>query len=80
LKFSVIAEMPLYFFRSYRVYSILSENLILLLDRIVTRQAKETATYNGITIPAGMNIQADVWGLHHDNEFWEQPTVFNPER
>ncbi|XP_061191534.1 cytochrome P450 3A4-like [Saccostrea echinata] len=47
---------------------------------IVTRQAKETATYNGITIPAGMNVQADVWGLHHDKEFWDQPSVFNPER
>ncbi|XP_052689109.1 cytochrome P450 3A9-like [Crassostrea angulata] len=47
---------------------------------IVTRQAKNTATYNGITIPAGMNIQADVWSLHHDEEFWEQPSVFNPDR
>lgn len=46
----------------------------------MTRQAKETATYNGITIPAGMNVQADVWGLHHDEEFWEQPSVFDPER
>lgn len=53
---------------------------IFILYRIVTRQAKNTATYNGITIPAGMNIQADVWSLHHDEEFWEQPSLFNPDR
>lgn len=55
-------------------------NALFILYRIVTRQAKNTATYNGITIPAGMNIQADVWSLHHDEEFWEQPSVFNPDR
>ncbi|XP_067672070.1 cytochrome P450 3A11-like [Haliotis asinina] len=47
---------------------------------IVTRRAAKTKTYNGVTIPADMNVHANVWALHHDEEFWESPETFDPER
>lgn len=47
---------------------------------IVTRKAAEARTYKGITIPAGMCIQGNVWALHRDEEYWADPENFNPER
>ncbi|KAK3607440.1 hypothetical protein CHS0354_035139 [Potamilus streckersoni] len=47
---------------------------------IVTRQAAESRIYNGVHIPAGMAIQANVWALHHDGHFWQNPEAFIPER
>ncbi|KAL5018223.1 hypothetical protein ScPMuIL_003945 [Solemya velum] len=47
---------------------------------IVTRRASKTKHYNGVTIPAGMAVQANVWALHHDKDFWENPDTFDPER
>ncbi|XP_033752365.1 cytochrome P450 3A11-like [Pecten maximus] len=47
---------------------------------IVTRQAAAARTYGHVHIPAGMNVQVDVWGLHHDSKFWNQPQKFMPER
>ncbi|XP_060071556.1 cytochrome P450 3A8-like [Ylistrum balloti] len=47
---------------------------------IVTRQAAAARTIGDLHIPAGMNVQVDVWGLHHDNQFWNQPEKFIPER
>lgn len=47
---------------------------------IVTRQAAQSRCYNGVFIPAGMNVQANVWGLHHDGDFWQDPDAFDPDR
>lgn len=47
---------------------------------IVTRQAAAARTYGHVYIPAGMNVQVDVWGLHHDEKFWNEPQKFIPER
>lgn len=48
--------------------------------RLVTRKAALTRIYNEITIPAGMNVLVDVWGLHRDPDLWEDPDTFDPER
>ena len=48
--------------------------------RIVTRQATASRVIKGVHIPAGMNIHANIWALHHDPQFWNQPQVFDPER
>ncbi|KAL3877748.1 hypothetical protein ACJMK2_035410 [Sinanodonta woodiana] len=47
---------------------------------IVTRQAAESRSYNGVYIPAGMAVQANVWALHHDEQLWQNPEEFIPER
>ncbi|ESO83981.1 hypothetical protein LOTGIDRAFT_108496, partial [Lottia gigantea] len=47
---------------------------------IVTRRASETKIYNGITIPEGINIQANIWALHRDSSYWQQPSTFDPDR
>ena len=33
-----------------------------------------------VKIPSGMNVQVDVWGLHHDSDLWDDPQTFEPER
>ncbi|XP_059178255.1 cytochrome P450 3A6-like [Physella acuta] len=47
---------------------------------IVSRQACETRRYGHVTIPAGMNVLANVWALHRDKSYWTDPDTFNPER
>uniref|UniRef100_H2YJR0 Uncharacterized protein n=1 Tax=Ciona savignyi TaxID=51511 RepID=H2YJR0_CIOSA len=32
------------------------------------------------TIPAGTNVSTSIFMLHRHENFWENPTVFNPER
>ncbi|XP_076456167.1 cytochrome P450 3A4-like [Babylonia areolata] len=49
-------------------------------SQIVTRQAADSRVVKGLHIPAGMNIHANIWALHHDPCFWNQPEVFDPER
>ena len=46
----------------------------------MTRKAAEDRTYKGIKIPKDMCIQANVWALHRDEEYWADPENFNPER
>jgi cytochrome P450 len=48
--------------------------------RIVTRKAAVDCMYGKVKIPAGMNVQVDVWGLHHDSDLWDDPQTFEPER
>lgn len=47
---------------------------------IVTRQATNDRTIKGFKLPAGMSIQANVWSLHRDEEYWDNPETFNAER
>ena len=34
----------------------------------------------GHVFPKGMNIIANVWAIHHDPEFWDDPFIYKPER
>ncbi|ESO93125.1 hypothetical protein LOTGIDRAFT_119744 [Lottia gigantea] len=53
-----------------------------LASVIVARKCMETCVVNGLTIPKGMVIQADLWSLHRDNDVWGEGDMelFNPER
>ena len=31
-------------------------------------------------IPAGTYVMLNLWGLHHDEELWDEPFTFKPER
>lgn len=54
--------------------------MMFIVFRIVTRKADKAREFKGFTIPAGMNIHANIWALHHDPEFWNRPEDFDPER
>ncbi|KAH3861757.1 cytochrome P450 3A24-like [Dreissena polymorpha] len=47
---------------------------------IVTRVGACSRKYKGIRFPAGMAIQGNIWALHRDQEYWEDPEEFRPER
>lgn len=41
----------------------------------------ETSTVNGMEIPKGMIVQANVWDIHYNTEIWgDNPAEFIPER
>lgn len=46
----------------------------------VNRKAKETSTYNGITIPKGACIMIPFWHIVMDPKIWPEPEKFIPER
>ncbi|KAK5043488.1 hypothetical protein LTR84_011957 [Exophiala bonariae] len=37
-------------------------------------------TYNGFVLPAGTNVHANQWAIHHDKELYPDPDNYNPER
>ncbi|GBM54698.1 Cytochrome P450 3A21 [Araneus ventricosus] len=44
------------------------------------RYALEDVQYEDIHIPKGTLIQAPVYLMHHDPDFWSEPEIFDPER
>ncbi len=34
----------------------------------------------GTALPEGLTVLPNLWGLHHDEEFWRDPEAFRPER
>lgn len=41
---------------------------------------KEDNIYNGVLIPAGSTIIANIWGMLHDHDVYPDPMSFKPER
>ncbi len=37
-------------------------------------------TVCGVTIPAKTQLMCNLWGMHHDKDFWGDPEQFRPER
>lgn len=46
------------------------------VPRVVTKSTE----IKGIVIPKGTQLLANMWGLHHDENFWGDPQEFRPER
>ncbi|KAK3760694.1 hypothetical protein RRG08_010667 [Elysia crispata] len=75
IDYETIQELPLFdavFDEVLRLYPTASF--------ITTRKASEERQYGDVKIPAGMNVLANVWALHRDPEFWDDPETFNPDR
>ncbi|XP_022343234.1 cytochrome P450 3A24-like [Crassostrea virginica] len=52
-----------------------------LASTVVARQCMESCTVNGIEIPKGMLVQANVWSVHYNQDHWiEETQKFIPER
>ncbi|GFU01064.1 cytochrome P450 2J6 [Trichonephila clavipes] len=45
-----------------------------------TRKAVEDIPIRGYVIPKGADITANLWALHHDPKYWDNPDEFRPER
>ncbi|GAB4010980.1 cytochrome P450 [Nocardioides ultimimeridianus] len=46
----------------------------------VGRRLSEDAVVDGYAIPAGADIAASIWSIHHDPDLWPEPDEFRPER
>ncbi|KAH8889206.1 putative cytochrome P450 [Thozetella sp. PMI_491] len=46
----------------------------------VPHMLMENDTYKGFFLPAGTIVFANTWGLHHDEDEYDQPDLFNPDR
>ena len=44
------------------------------------RLAEKDITIDNIHIPAGVNVDVPVWGMNHDEEYWDEPYEYKPER
>ncbi|XP_055355650.1 cytochrome P450 2C15-like [Paramacrobiotus metropolitanus] len=42
--------------------------------------AEEDATIQGYDIPKGTWLQANIYFVHHNTDWWDQPEQFNPDR
>eukprot|EP01133_Synstelium_polycarpum_P014602 gene14602-17266_t len=44
------------------------------------RAAKESVVFNDMVIPKGTQLIINIFGLHHDEDYWDKPSEFRPER
>ncbi len=51
-----------------------------LLMLAIPHQARCNTDINGYFIPRGTFIFPNLWALHHDEKYWDQPWQFNPNR
>uniref|UniRef100_H2Y0Z7 Uncharacterized protein n=1 Tax=Ciona intestinalis TaxID=7719 RepID=H2Y0Z7_CIOIN len=56
---------------SMRLYSLVPAN---------SRYCERDITINGVTIPKGTLVNIPVFGMGRDEEFWNEPLTFNPDR
>ncbi len=47
---------------------------------LVPHYTKKGGQINGYLIPENTAIMVNVWALHHDKRYWDEPWVFNPWR
>jgi len=42
--------------------------------------AKEGVVLGGFKLPVGTQVSPSIWAVHHDENLWEEPFAFKPER
>ena len=45
-----------------------------------SRVAEKEITIDGLRIPAGTQVEIPTYGLAHDEEYWDEPMKYKPER
>ncbi|TFK53779.1 cytochrome P450 [Heliocybe sulcata] len=46
----------------------------------VPRKASEDDVYEGYFIPKGATVVQNTWAIHHDEQLYDEPSMFKPER
>ncbi|XP_023243956.1 cytochrome P450 2J6-like [Centruroides sculpturatus] len=44
------------------------------------RHCIEETTIQGLSIPKGSIVIANIWSVHNDKDYWKDPEIFRPER
>lgn len=47
---------------------------------LVPREASEDCVVGGFDVPKGTMLIVNSWAVHRDDDMWEEPTKFKPER
>lgn len=50
------------------------------LPLLVPRSSIQSSTIGGYNIPKGTKLLLNVWAIHRDPQFWDNPLEFQPER
>ncbi|KAL7597365.1 hypothetical protein Lser_V15G29247 [Lactuca serriola] len=51
-----------------------------VLPFILPRSPSQDCVVGGYTIPKGCTVFLNVWAIHRDPRYWDNPLEFNPER
>ncbi|KVH95497.1 cytochrome P450 [Cynara cardunculus var. scolymus] len=50
------------------------------LPLLITRCPNQSCSVGGYTVPKGANVYLNVWAIHRNPEYWDNPLEFNPKR
>ncbi|XP_022082457.1 uncharacterized protein LOC110974856 [Acanthaster planci] len=60
---------------------VINESLRMYPPAVVfDRVCNDTVTVDGLTIEKGVHLIVSTWTLHYDEQYWENPSNFDPER